>query len=242
MKNIDKTGFISTLNNMGFMLEELDDFSLEFISHAIKKAGPSLDVGCAFGVATIPAILKGAKIVANDVHKEHLTILSSKIPEYLKKNLVLHEGSFPDNFVKIFGENSFENVLISRVLHFLTGKEIEKCFEVLSQIIKPGGRAFIINETPYLKNVENFRKIYENRLQTHVEWPGEIHNFKEIDNRAGVNLPNFMHLLDIPVLERVSRQFGFIIEKCSYIKREIFPKDIILDGKESVGLIIQNPF
>ena len=241
MKNVDNTGFISTLNNMGFMLEELDEFSSEFVEHASKSEGHSLDVGCAFGVATLPAILKGAKIVASDVHKEHLTILDSKVPAHLKKNLMLHEGFFPENFVERFGKDFFENILVSRVLHFLEGKEIEKCFDVLFQILKPGGRGFITNETPYLKNVQNFIDTYKSRLRENVEWPGEIHNFKDIDKRAGVNLPNFMHLLDIPVLERVSRQFGFIIERCSYIKRKNFPKDIILDGKESVGIIIQKP-
>lgn len=241
MENLDKTGFISTLNNMGFMLEELDEFSSEFVECASKAEGLSLDVGCAFGVATLPAILKGAKIVANDVHKDHLTILDSKVPAHLKKNLTLHKGFFPENFVEKFGKDFFENILISRVLHFLKGKEIENCFDVLFQILKPGGRGFIINETPYLKNVQNFIDTYRSRLKKGVKWPGEIHNFKDIDRRAGVNLPNFMHLLDIPVLERVSLQFGFIIEKCSYIKRENFPKDILLDGRESVGIILRKP-
>lgn len=241
MTTVDKTGFIRTLNNMGFMLDELDDFSRRFVESAIKSDIPSLDVGCAFGVATIPAVLGGAKVVANDVHAEHLEILSAAIPSHLKDKLILHVGSFPDNFLNKFGENFFGNVLISRVMHFFSGDKIEECFETLYKLLIPGGKAFIINETPYLKNLSNFIDTYEKRLHSGEKWPGEIHNFREIDSRSGTNLPNFMHLLDIPVLNRVASQFNFLIEECTYIKRVNFPKDIIFDGRESVGIIIQKP-
>jgi hypothetical protein len=50
-----------------------------------------------------------------------------------------------------------------------------------------------------------------------------------------------MHFLDPEVLARVFTAAGFIIEKAATFARPEFPKDIQLDGRESVGLIAIKP-
>ena len=45
-----------TLNDTGFMFKILDDYAREFIGFAGETAGPVLEVGCAFGNVTIPAL------------------------------------------------------------------------------------------------------------------------------------------------------------------------------------------
>lgn len=43
--------------------------------------------------------------------------------------------------------------------------------------------------------------------------------------------------MDPKVLRRVLFQAGFVIKKISYIPRPDFPKDLQLDGHESIGAI-----
>ena len=49
-----------TLNGTGFMFEVLDEFAEDFIQFAGSAPGPVLEVGCAFGVASLPALAGGA--------------------------------------------------------------------------------------------------------------------------------------------------------------------------------------
>ena len=134
--DIDGTGFINTLNNMGFMVESLDEFSIEFVDHAASTKSPSLDIGCAFGVATIPALLKGATVIANDLYVGHLNILKENVPEEFQKNLTLMAGDFLTLFQAIDWENHFNSILVSRVLHFFKGDDIKKSFSLFFKILK----------------------------------------------------------------------------------------------------------
>lgn len=60
-------GAIPTMNARGFMLEALDEFAEEFIRAAAAGGGESLDIGCAYGVATIAALERGARMCACDM-------------------------------------------------------------------------------------------------------------------------------------------------------------------------------
>ena len=50
-------GLIPTLNNTGWMTETLDDYSLAFTEYAGTQQAECLDIGCAYGVATLPAFV-----------------------------------------------------------------------------------------------------------------------------------------------------------------------------------------
>ena len=57
----------------------------------------------------------------------------------------------------------------------------------------------------------------------------------------GASLPPKMHFLDPEVLTRVFAKAGFIVEKAHTFARPEFPKDIQLDGRESVGIVARKP-
>ena len=79
-------GMVATLNGTGFMFEVRDRFADAFIADAgrLGQAGlPSLEVGCAYGVATLPALEAGALITASDLDPRHLAILRDKVPRRL---------------------------------------------------------------------------------------------------------------------------------------------------------------
>lgn len=69
-----------TLNGTGFMFEVLDEFADDFIQYAGRCEAPVLEVGCAFGVASMPALAAGAQVVACDLEQKHLDILMNDVP------------------------------------------------------------------------------------------------------------------------------------------------------------------
>ena len=68
-------GLIPTMNDTGFMFEVLDDYALDFIRYSGECDSEVLELGCAYGVATIPALEAGAKVRACDIDQRQLDIL-----------------------------------------------------------------------------------------------------------------------------------------------------------------------
>lgn len=85
----NRPNMIPTLNGTGFMFEVRDSFTNDFISHAGQTTLPVLELGCAYCVASIPALEAGAKVVASDMEPQHLEILKSKVPPHLLDKLEL---------------------------------------------------------------------------------------------------------------------------------------------------------
>ncbi len=239
MPDPEPNGFVKTLNNMGFMTSQLDRFSQEFADFAPQAPGPVLDVGAAYGVATLEALNKGARVIANDIDSRHLEILRDRVPEPNKTRLELLAGAFPEELTVKPG--SLGAVLVCRVLHFFDGPKLDQSARILFDWLASGGRVFIVAETPYLKNFQSFIPTYEARRAAGDPWPGFIDDVMAIAPERGASLPPKMHFLDPEVLTRVFRAAGFIVEKAETFARPEFPEDIQLDGRESVGLVARKP-
>jgi SAM-dependent methyltransferase len=234
----DSFGFVKTLNNQGFMTSELDEFSLAFVEAAAAAEGWSLDVGAAYGVATLEALRQGARIVANDLDGRHLEILKARAPQEKHESLRLLTGAFPELPIT---DESLECVLVCRVLHFFEGDKIRRSFQTLHQWLKPGGLAFIVSETPYVGGVQPFIPEYERRVAAGEQWPGWIADFRALDPIRGKDLPESMHLLDEEVLKREGIRAGFKVLDARKFGRPRFPENLKLDGRESVGAILRKP-
>ena len=240
----ESNGFVKTLNRMGYMTSTLDPFSQAFVDFAAQACPangetPALDIGAAYGVATLAALEKGARVIANDLDVRHLDLLMKRVPEVLKMQLALQVGAFPHQ-LKI-QPNSTGAALVCRVLHFFTGPQIEEAASALFEWVKPGGQVFVVAETPYLKNWAKFIPIYESRKRNKERWPGFVEDVHSIVSSRSVDLPLNMHLLDDEILTRIFIQAGFVIERCQMFARPEFPLDLQLDGRESVGLIARKP-
>jgi SAM-dependent methyltransferase len=248
--------FLKTYNaSGGFTIDPLDPISQEFIqySKALSSEKPVvLEVGAAFGYASLQAIEKEATVFCNDIDVNNLAVISNRYSEKTNKKINLTTGDFdkvvfvPGSFpsdLKGLPENFFDAILICRVLHFFTGDQIEKALKQLYKHLKPGGKLFIVCETPYLKNWEKFIPIYESRVSDGQEWPGEITNPMEYESSGRSKaLPEFVHWISEEVLEKAVCKENFYIERLSYIDRlGQFPNDLLLDGRESVGVIAVKP-
>ncbi len=235
MPKPEPNGFVRTLNNMGYMTSGLDPYSQAFVDFAPGAPGACLDVGAAYGVASLTALSNGAKVIANDIDERHLEILRSRALERLRERLTLMPGSFPDGIT--FAPESLGAVLVCRVMHFFDGPTIERAAAKIMSWLAPGGKVFVVGETPFIGTAKGFFPTYQARVEAGDPWPGIVENVGAHDPKRAGNLPSRMHLLDEATLKRVFTQAGFTIEKLGTFARPEFPPDIQLDGRESVGLI-----
>jgi ubiquinone/menaquinone biosynthesis C-methylase UbiE len=236
MPQAEDNGFIPTFNQMGYMTSQLDQFSLDFCHHAAKIAPQkALEIGAAYGVASLKAISMGAHMLVNDLDLRHLEVIKDQLNDVESSRVKFMAGSFPEDLD--IESNSLGAILICRVLHFLTPKELEFAFEKMTSWLTTGGKLFVIGETPYLKNFQSFIPIYKKRCAEGESYPGFIQDVMQVDPVRGANLPKQMHFLDKELLQDLCQKNGLAVEKCEYIERPYFPEDLKLDGRESVGLI-----
>ncbi len=225
-----------TLNNRGF-IHPLSEISLAFINFAKSAPGLALDIGSATGVATIPALKKGAKAIAFDLDKQHLDILYHATPDAYKANLQTIAGRYPTDIN--LDKESIGAVLISQVLGFLSGAEITEGFKKLYACMNHGAKIFIINYTPYMALTRSFIPIYEQRRENKEPWPGLIQDISKhcCDQELLHNLPKTLNLLDPMILTRELINNGFNVEKSYFLGGEEVPEKFQFDGREWVGAI-----
>jgi SAM-dependent methyltransferase len=229
---------VPTLNGTGFMFQNRDGYAEEFIWTAGRMADPVLDLGCAYGVATIPALEAGATVVASDMEQQHLNILREKVPDSLRRNLTCRAGQLPEID---FEPEQFGAILCSRVIHFLTGEQIDQSIAKIYRWLKPGGKFFLVADTPYgiwRKAIPQF----EEGKRTGVRWPGYIaglHNYLPnwSSEQKPIEKPPFMNLMDVELLKRICTEAGFRVRRATFIDRSDFNGMGRMDGRENVGAL-----
>lgn len=233
----EKTGQLLKTHNPlgGYTTTPCDPISQQFIEYAKKVAehgGVLLDIGAAFGTASLQALSQGATVFCNDIDYCNLAVVKKR---HLKSHsfkehsisgdddkLILVPGSFPDELSGL-PKNFFDGILICRVLHFFTSSVIEKSLSQLFTNLKPGGKLFIVCETPYLKNWQQFVPLQHETTQSAV-------------------LPQFVPWVTKEILEKLLKHSSFSIEHLFYIdRRGQFPDEMLQDGRESVGAIVVKP-
>lgn len=209
---------IPTLNLTGFMTSWLDPYTEAFIKFASLSPGPVLDIGAAYGIATLAALETGAKVISCDPDKRHLEICALKTPPDQRDRLTLLQGSLPNEIN--LEEGSVGAILCSRVLHFLKGSEIAQSVLNMSRWLYPGGKVYLIADTPYNGFLRSFLPLYEERKRQGDLWPGQIDNFPQLmPTELATNLPSFFHTLDPDILARVCTEAGLKIEQAGFIAR-----------------------
>src|SRR5205807_1400524 len=90
-----RSGIRTTANSMGWSGDAVNEVSQQFIRYATECEQPVLDIGAAYGVATIPALAVGATVHANDLSPDHLAELRRRTPPHLQERLTTLPGRFP---------------------------------------------------------------------------------------------------------------------------------------------------
>ncbi|EHL31841.1 class I SAM-dependent methyltransferase [Legionella drancourtii] len=251
----ETTGIFTKTHNPfgGFTTTPCDPVSQRFIEHAAlsaKHGGKVLEIGAAFGAATLEAIAKGATVFCNDIDPENLAVVRQRFMETTddssksltgdSSKLILVPGELPNELIGL-PEKQFDAILICRVLHFFSGAKIEESLALLSKLLAPNGKIYIVCETPFLRNWQRFIPEFNRRVENEEEWPGEITEPAKFESSGRASsLPTFVHWITKEVLDRSLLKAGFAIEHSEYINRSgQFPEDLLLPeyGKESIGAI-----
>ena len=226
----------ATQNKKGFTYQ-LSKYGRAFVLHAATCTRPVADIGAAFGVATIPALAAGAKVIAVDVEESHLAELRNETPQVFLDNLTTRQGRFP--YID-FEPGSLDACYISQVLPFLSGEEITQGIEKLHEWLSEDGKIFIVSFTPYIAHVASYIPIYEQKRDRGIQWAGYIDNLKSYskNNAIADQLPDRINHVDINDMERVLEGL-FHIEKIEYFGDEenALPEGIKYDGRERIGII-----
>ncbi|MBL0942395.1 MAG: class I SAM-dependent methyltransferase, partial [Alphaproteobacteria bacterium] len=217
----------------------IDPYAQAFINYASHSQLPCLEIGAAYGAVTLEALKKGATMVVNDLDPSHLEVLKNYLTQAMEPHIKFVAGKFPEDVH--LNPESFGAIFSSRVIHFFTPQEIDGAFKNFVELLVPGGKLFIVCETPYLKNYKAFIPIFEDRKARGAEWPGLIEDISEYNIMRAKHLPRLMHFFDAETLSRVVSSYGFVVEKVGMFERADFPDDIQLDGRESVGIIAYKP-
>jgi SAM-dependent methyltransferase len=231
---------INTHNGYGWTTTVPNQITVAFFDLIASSYNPLvLDVGCGFGVATLPALALGAQVIANDLEPSHLSKVREKATEQgLDGNLTTVEGRYPDDL-------SFTNLAAihsSNVLQFLKGAEIERGAAAMFDWLRPGGRAFIQVGTVFAGHVKLLVPVFEDNLRRGVKWPGETdnaHNF--VMPEFWPAIPDRMNFLSGPPLVEAYENVGFEVEKSWYYTRVGLGPPLANDGRENFGLILRKP-
>ena len=226
---------IKTQNHHGFTYQ-LTFIGHRFLRSARESALPVLDVGCAYGVATVEALRQGSRVVALDIDQSHLDAVEGRALAEHRSRLSLIRAEFPD---VDFPPESFHAVYISQVFPFLTGTAIEQAVRKVHQWLETGGKVFVVTFTPFLGYCASYLDEYESKRRDGDPWPGYVANLSAYSRNASITdqLPQSIHHLDRPTLRRVFSPF-FDFEYLDYLdNQDGLPPELLYDGRERVGLI-----
>lgn len=236
--------YVPTNNQMGFMLTKIDSFIQRFVDYAAQnQENWHLDVGAAFGIATLAALEKGAKMIANDIDASHLTVISEIGAGRFDNTLRLLPGDIRQDLE--YPDLSFGSVLFSRVLHFFTGAEIIHCLKGIKERLRPGGKVFVVNETPYFGTAKGFIPIYLQRKKEGRQWPSfltleEVKTYFALSKRPFVT--NSVLFFDEELMRHVAQEAELHLEEMGTLdRRGFFPEDALYDGRESLWAILSKP-
>lgn len=229
---------------MGWASDQLNEVSLHFADFCragnCSEDAPALDIGAAYGTASLEALRAGAWLIANDLDPGHLQELERRATQLGYKNLRTKLGRFPREVH--FESGTLGAVHASNVFHFLTGNQLSEGVRAIARWLRPGGKLFVQAATPYQAAFAGFISEYERRLNSSVKWPGWVEKISQYSNhkKLGV-MPASIHLLDDHVLPSVVESAGLIVERAWLYQRADFPKELRLDGRESLGLVAVKP-
>lgn len=228
-------GMVPTLNNRGFMSETMERYSMAFIDYAAICGHEVLDMGCAYGVATREVLERGGSVTACDMEAGHVEILEREMPAELRGRLRTAVGELPD---AEFPDGAFGAILCSRVVHFLTGEQIRTSLKKMHRWLKPGGRLFVIADTPYTGFWFSTAPEYERRKADGEEWPGYIDDVAPLLSREELpaGMFRFLNPLDPDILRRECERAAFIVEDAAFTGRAGDP-----DGNQHAGVIAIRP-
>lgn len=235
---------VPTLNQYGYMFTKFDPVVERFLQSIEKKPKQIVfEVGGAYGNVAEIALEKGIEnYYLNDCDERHLKSFAKKLSDNKKTHLfqALHliSGRCPEEVV--IKENSFDAILVNKVLHFFTPETIDAFVHWLNSGLKPGGRVFILTISPFYKGHEELLKDYEEKKREGVRFPGYCSRYREPKSAQKYipeARPDTLLFMELDTLKHLFQQHGFHIEEefeLAIIDSENSKWNL---GKDMVGIV-----
>lgn len=229
----------TTLNKMGFDILSvmMTWVAEEFLSFCKQHPGEYvLDVGTGYGSLSRQALSKGMHVISNDLEMRHLIYSRKKIKDSDERlHLFLNKNPFPNLDIPA---ESLRAVILHRVLHFLSGKEIDIGLDNVKRWLKPGGKIFIaVLSSEHIAYRDQFLPEFEKRKKEGDPWPGMYLDVPKLFSNQAYALPDKLHPMDQEILQKALERHGFEIERVGYISMIGFSTELNRDGKETIGII-----
>lgn len=249
-------GMIPTLNGTGTMTKQLLACSEAFVDYAGRCEGEVLDLGCAYGGASLSALERGARVFAVDMDPRHLEILTDQVEGEARSRIATQQGMLPALDLE---DNRFAAIHAGRVLHFLNPEALQETMAKLFRWLQPGGKLFVTCDTPYFPHWAAKLNDYEAAKAAGNPWPGyiaDLENFFSERHGAGVSHAwdsgkhavealkgvGSINLIDPDILRRESIAVGFEVEKVGFEGLAVEVNGVkMAGGFEHVGLIAVKP-
>jgi ubiquinone/menaquinone biosynthesis C-methylase UbiE len=234
---------IPTLNQYGYMFTKFDPVTERFLQLIEEKPEQAFfEVGGAYGNVAQAALEKGIdSYYLNDCEERHLKSFVKKLKdegrEHLFHGLRLIHSRCPDFAI---ASNSFDAILVNKVLHFFTPDTIDVFVHWLHQILKPGGRVFVMTVSPFFAGNEEFLDDYQKKKQKGVRFPGyrSLYHASQFAQTMEVQTrPVSLLFMELEALKDLFVQQGFQIQEG--FELEIIDSDNHewKPGKDMVGII-----
>lgn len=237
-----QSNYTPTLNKRGFTYQ-LSSIGEAFLDFAESINRPVMDIGCAYGIASLLALEAGREVVAVDLSKDHLKHLVKEAPTEALNRLTVRNEKFPGQMD--YPESFLGAVYISHVMPFLSPEEVHEAVAKLYRWLVPGGKVFIVSFTPFIKLCEPFLPVYEERKKNGEHWAGLVEDLKSFvtDQEFAKKLPDTLNHMDVSDYKRVFKEHKFKIEELDYFgdTESLLPEILRYDGRERLGLIARKP-
>lgn len=214
---------------MGWSKRRLGEASELFVAFAASAGGPVLDVGAGYGAACLAALQAGAtRVIANDLDERHLETLDARFEKKI--------GRFPREIE--FEDGSLAAIHAANVLHFLTPRQLTGGLRKIERWLRPGGKLFVQAASPYQSVWGAFPEEYLRRVEAGSAFPGVMEKVSDyVTHRMRGEMPRSIHLLDDVILRREAEAAGLVVERAWLYRWCGLPRELHLDGRETVGLI-----
>lgn len=211
---------ISTLNQHGFMFTKFDPIVERFLQSIEKEPKQTVfEVGGAYGNVAEAALEKGIeKYYLNDCEECHLKSFARKLKEnekdYLFPSLYLIAGRCPDDVA--ITDNTYDGILVNKVLHFFTPETIDAFIRWLNKGLKPGGRVYVLTISPFYRGHTELLADYEKKKQEGFRFPGYFPAYaksKPAQKYPTKACPTSLLFMELDTLKHLFLQHGFQIEE-----------------------------
>jgi len=138
-----------------------------------------------------------------------------------------------------FPPATFGAILAARVLHFLDGDQIAATISKMHDWLIPGGRIYLVADTPYTGPWYIHSARYEARKAAGEPWPGFCDDYAGLlpEGTDPQGHPDFINPLDPDILARECTAAGFNVIRSDFLSASTTGAK----GNEHAGVIAVKP-